>query len=217
MAVDWKTLSIAAGVGVAGALVIYTVRRGAPETRMPKMAAESPERLQTTPAGTTISSTCYRSGTGTPCSLLSLGGGDYLRSDAARAFVRMQRAALAEGWQGKTVNLRVESSFRTQKHQQRLWDRYQTEGYPKAATPGYSKHQSGVAVDIVMFPNENKDDWKKRCTRWTSRGSCIAPNRVSYSNNYRWLVANASRFGFRRTVASEPWHWVYTGSGSLFA
>jgi D-alanyl-D-alanine carboxypeptidase len=26
---------------------------------------------------------------------------------------------------------------------------------------------------------------------------------------YAWLAANACRFGFRRTVRSEPWHWEY--------
>lgn len=26
---------------------------------------------------------------------------------------------------------------------------------------------------------------------------------------FAWLEANARRFGFKRTVTGEPWHWEY--------
>jgi LAS superfamily LD-carboxypeptidase LdcB len=31
------------------------------------------------------------------------------------------------------------------------------------------------------------------------------------TNVYKWLAKNAAEYGFVRTVASEPWHWVYFG------
>jgi hypothetical protein len=58
-------------------------------------------------------------------------------------------------------------------------------------------------------------------------GSCNSGNlaaRPGYSNHQSgraidisnsrssWVVANASRFGFKRTVPSEPWHFEYTGA-----
>jgi len=52
-----------------------------------------------------------------------------------------------------------------------------------AAAPGYSNHQSGLALDLN-----------------TSEGSV-----------YDWLSAHGGTYGFARTVASERWHWEYQG------
>lgn len=53
------------------------------------------------------------------------------------------------------------------------------------ARPGTSKHERGLAVDV------------KNC---------------SYSSaNYRWLKANAGRYGFSATVRGESWHWSLGG------
>ncbi len=56
---------------------------------------------------------------------------------------------------------------------------------PPTARPGSSMHERGLAID---FRNCN------------SRGSAC----------YRWLSANASRFGLFN-LPSEPWHWSTTG------
>ena len=42
--------------------------------------------------------------------------------------------------------------------------------------------------------------------------SSADPNRLAMSRSpaYRWLVANAERFGFANYVF-EPWHWEWTG------
>lgn len=80
------------------------------------------------------------------------------------------------------VDLHVNSAFRSWAKQAELYALFQAGGN-LAAEPGYSNHQGGVAVDIE-----------------SANGTNAA---------YHWLVANAARFGFRRTVASEPWHWEY--------
>lgn len=54
--------------------------------------------------------------------------------------------------------------------------------YPVTARPGYSNHQSGQAVDF---------------------------NVTGFPEVYKWLVRNAIKFGFIRTVLSERWHWEY--------
>ena len=94
----------------------------------------------------------------------------------ARAFRAIQRPAAADGLQ-----LQVWSGFRTHERQAELYARWRAGYGNPAAKPGYSNHQSGRALDLVV------------------RDEQIAA----------WLAANARRFGFRRTVANEPWHWEY--------
>ena len=60
---------------------------------------------------------------------------------------------------------------------------------PPTARPGQSMHEQGLAVDF------------------TYDGALIS----SRSNpGFRWLSANAGRFGFRN-LPSEPWHWSING------
>ncbi|MBK7859076.1 MAG: FG-GAP repeat protein [Archangiaceae bacterium] len=101
----------------------------------------------------------------------------------ANAYSLMQRAAEAAG-----VPLRVVSGFRTMAEQRYLYSCYvncNCNACTLAASPGYSNHQSGHALDLN-----------------TAAGGV-----------YNWLAANAGRFGFARTVPSEPWHWEYWGGG----
>lgn len=75
------------------------------------------------------------------------------------------------------------SGHRSWAQQKYLYLLYQKGLGPRAARPGRSNHQRGTAVDISV-------------------GSV-------HTRTYEWLAANACRFGFRRTVSSEPWHWEY--------
>jgi hypothetical protein len=79
--------------------------------------------------------------------------------------------------------LSVTRAFATRAEQERLYALYKAGRGNLAAKPGYSNHQAGLAVDIAV-------------------GTTASPV-------YRWLHANAARFGFVRTVSSEPWHWEY--------
>jgi LAS superfamily LD-carboxypeptidase LdcB len=67
------------------------------------------------------------------------------------------------------------------------------------ASPGYSNHQDGLAIDFG--------------TGAAGKGLGVIGTRAWF---HRWLVANAARFGFR-PYAKEAWHWTYRatpGSGS---
>jgi len=55
------------------------------------------------------------------------------------------------------------------------------------ATPGYSPHQCGLAVDFSI------------------KGADKNPA-------YEWLVKNAYKYGFIRRVRHERWHWEYLGT-----
>jgi D-alanyl-D-alanine carboxypeptidase len=77
----------------------------------------------------------------------------------------------------------VISGHRSWAEQKYLYRLYRKGLGPRAARPGRSNHQRGTAVDISV--------------------------RNTSTLTYEWLAANACRFGFRRTVSSEPWHWEY--------
>ena len=108
--------------------------------------------------------------------------GFYLQSaptNAYAAFLRMRQAAMNEAG----LRMQLNSAFRTMGKQRELYQRYIKRGKPVAAYPGTSPHQMGLAVDIQ-----------------TNGGTLPI---------YKWLVGNSQRFGFYRTVASEPWHYHY--------
>jgi hypothetical protein len=106
--------------------------------------------------------------------------------NTANAYIAMQNAARAAG-----VNLRIVSGFRTMSQQQYLYGCYTNcncNNCNLAARPGYSNHQSGHALDL----------------------------NTSEAGVLNWLNNNGSRFGFRRTVPSENWHWEWWGNASDF-
>jgi LAS superfamily LD-carboxypeptidase LdcB len=83
------------------------------------------------------------------------------------------------------IEMTIRSGFRSQEKQQALYKEYRHGWGHLAARPGYSNHQSGKALDIY-----------------------ITDYRV-----YEWLKGHAAKFGFRRTVRGEAWHWEYVGGG----
>lgn len=93
--------------------------------------------------------------------------------NTAQAWRAMKAHAAREG-----VYLSLTSGFRTMDQQRYLYNLYLSGRGNLAARPGYSNHQSGLALDIG------------------TGGGALS-----------WLNRNASRYGFRRTVPSEPWHW----------
>ncbi|MBA3455568.1 MAG: D-alanyl-D-alanine carboxypeptidase family protein [Deltaproteobacteria bacterium] len=92
----------------------------------------------------------------------------------ARAFRAMQRAALEDN-----IELMIYSGFRTHERQTWLYRAWRAGVGNRAARPGFSNHQSGRALDLVVHDPET----------------------------LAWLDRHARRFGFRRTVPKEPWHW----------
>ena len=98
------------------------------------------------------------------------------------AYLAMQAAAADDG-----VRVRIVSGFRTMAQQQYLHQCFvdcDCNNCNLAAVPGTSNHQSGHALDL----------------------------NTSDPGVYAWLDRNAARFGFRRTVPSEAWHWEHWGA-----
>ena len=99
----------------------------------------------------------------------------------AKYFNIMQQHAAAAG-----VQLTPTSIFRTMSQQKDMKARKPT----KAAKPGYSNHQSGIAIDIGSGGGQ--------------------------ADSYQWLVQHAIKYGFVRTVIKETWHWEYRPGTKMF-
>lgn len=100
-----------------------------------------------------------------------------------RADAALQYVRMREAAAAAGLQLQLNSAFRSMKEQIELHQRYLNGTGNLAAKPGFSNHQGGIAVDIA--------------TGGTT------------SRVYVWLAGNAARYGFIRTVPSEPWHWEY--------
>lgn len=128
-----------------------------------------------------------------------------LRAEVAAAVVEMFAAGEAEG----AGAFQVQSAYRSYALQVDVYGGYvQREGQAAAdaqsARPGFSEHQTGLALDISPIPLSCP---LKACFGDTTQG--------------RWLADNAWRFGFllRYPVDKvevtgfmyEPWHFRYIG------
>ena len=129
--------------------------------------------LETTPES--ITTTGYKRGRAFKLRLVAVDW-TYMEARTARAFSEMKAAAADAG-----IELSIRSGFRTHERQQWLYAAWRAGYGNRAARPGFSKHESGSALDLTVYDS-------------ATRG---------------WLTANAQRFGFKRTVSDEPWHFEY--------
>lgn len=91
--------------------------------------------------------------------------------------------AMAKAARKAGITLAIRSGFRSHEKQKELYRRFRKGWGHMAARPGYSNHQNGRAVDIYI------DDYAV----------------------YEWLLKHAKKFGFKKTVRREAWHWEYVG------
>jgi D-alanyl-D-alanine carboxypeptidase len=124
----------------------------------------------------------------------------WLSPPAARAFLRMRRAAAEDG-----IELQVVSAFRSAEYQLGILRRKLERGLAideilrVSAAPGYSEHHSGRAIDL------------------TTPGCMALEEEFERSPAFAWLRRSARRFGFRLSyprrnphgIAYEPWHWCW--------
>lgn len=118
----------------------------------------------------------YLRGRRRPITVVEVQPGAWLEVEAALAFVGLWRAAQSDG-----ITFIATSAFRTQRKQRwlyRCFKQCSCNGCRPAARPGWSRHQTGRAIDVS----------------------------ISGPQAERWLKKNARRFGFRRPVKGEPWH-----------
>jgi hypothetical protein len=132
-----------------------------------------------------------------------------LRSAERETFAsyrRMVAAAVGEPSLGLQVDaagqlaaseklLKIVSAYRSREYQDQL--RKQSPNSGRAGLAVNSPHCTGRALDLYVGgePVSTKDENRALQTRGAV---------------YRWLVKNASRFGFQ-PYFYEPWHWEYVG------
>lgn len=131
--------------------------------------------------------------------LVSIGNGQFLHQDAARAFTAMQQAAKKDG-----IILTPISGFRSISQQDYLFygvakrRRQSLEERAKvSAPPGHSQHHTGFAIDI----------------------NSLNP---AFGNTkaFAWLQHHAQTYGFELSfphentqgISFEPWHWAWHGN-----
>jgi len=104
------------------------------------------------------------------------------------------------------LNAYVGSGFRPYSYQKELFDKYVNqmgleETLKKAAKPGFSEHQTGLAVDMVSGTN--------------------GLTSFKVTGEYEWMLENAANYGFilrypenKTSITGygyESWHWRYVG------
>ena len=118
----------------------------------------------------------------------------------AAAWRAMSAAALADG-----VILKIASAFRSIERQAEIVRAKLERGLSLdailevSAPPGYSEHHTGRAIDV------------------TTDGVPPLEDEFEKTEAFRWLSANAARFGFSLSYppgnaqgyAHEPWHWCH--------
>lgn len=94
----------------------------------------------------------------------------------------------------------AQSSFRTMSHQVQLFnDICGGRKCDAVATPGYSNHQTGYAIDFNM--GSGNSNGISGCVN--VGGVCTPPGDKTV---YNWLVKNASTYCYKQYV-KEYWHW----------
>jgi len=168
--------------------------------------------------------------------LEQIAGNRKMRKEAApfaRQLLAEARQAIAAS--GTNADIGIASAYRSASRQYQLWQQYfpnyyrrtqaQRQSLPggehsteavkvmsrfvgaRIATPGYSNHNKGLAIDI-----KNKDNgrWIRNSTR---------PQHVRAWRNswlWTWLTSNAHRFYFyQNTNINEPWHWEFRHQTNL--
>lgn len=129
--------------------------------------------------------------------------GQQLRAEVAQAARTMMDAAKAEG-----VTLTVSSAYRSYAVQQQTYQHWVSVNGQKvadqlSARPGYSEHQTGLAIDF------------------SSPEGCRLEECYEDTRAGRWLAKNAQNYGFilrfpkgQQAVTGylfEPWHYRYLG------
>lgn len=107
---------------------------------------------------------------------------------------------LFEEAQKHDLCLTVFSAYRSYEKQESIWNKNKDELY--VAKPGYSEHQTGLAVDL-------------------SRRDIGLTNNFMYTKEYVFLKNNAHKFGFINRYPEnkmlvtgylfEPWHYRFVG------
>jgi hypothetical protein len=111
-----------------------------------------------------------------------------------RAEAQLALAAMIDAAAGSSITIAIGGAHRTHEQQAMLWDALVATEPGRAARPGHSEHEAGLAVDVSFVPDAGAD----------------------------WAAANAWRFGYVLSYPRykekatgfryESWHFRFVGS-----
>lgn len=138
-----------------------------------------------------------------PEDLVEIENGQTLRKEAAEALERLKSEAKKEDHE-----IEVISGFRSFDTQKTVYSREvaaygQLQAETQSARPGYSEHQTGLAVDVGS-EGCNLDD----CFGNTKEGKWVAKNAHVYGFIVRYVSGKEDITGYK----PEPWHLRYIGT-----
>lgn len=120
-------------------------------------------------------------------------GNQSIKDEVYDYFIKMYKAAEEEG-----LKLIINSSYRTFEEQEKI---YNNSSDDYASRPGFSEHQTGLALDIITYN--------------------IVGNEFEDTDEFKWLQTNAHKYGFilrypkgkeyLTGYAYESWHYRYLG------
>ena len=138
-----------------------------------------------------------------PADLVFVGNNQQLRKEAAEALSKMLSEA-------KKANLTIQplSGYRSYATQVQVYNNEvaaygQAVADTESARPGYSEHQTGLAIDVGGGGCGIED-----CFGSTHEGKWVAENAYKYGYIVRYTEPKQAITGYR----AEPWHIRYVGS-----
>lgn len=131
----------------------------------------------------------------------------YLRQVAATALEEMFQGASNDG-----ITLKLGSAYRSAVTQDGLWNHYATIYSPERADrissrPGYSDHQTGLAVDIFQGMNSGLGEDLNESFKNTPEGQWLEVHAHEYGFIMRYPKDKEAITGYNY----EPWHFRYIG------
>lgn len=130
-----------------------------------------------------------------------------VRAEVAAAAERMFAAAAADG-----VTITVKSSYRSFDTQVSVYNGYvaskgETAADSTSARPGYSEHQTGLAIDIGDANADTACDFNS-CFADTAAGQWVAAHGTEHGFAVRYVPGAETITGY----LAEPWHLRYLGT-----
>lgn len=138
-----------------------------------------------------------------PVDLMAAGNNQQLRKEAADALLLLIAGAKQQG-----LTIQPLSGYRSYATQVQVYNNEvaaygQTVADTESARPGYSEHQTGLAIDVGGGGCGIED-----CFADTKEGKWLAENAYIYGYIVRYTAPKQSITGYR----AEPWHIRFVGT-----
>ena len=140
-----------------------------------------------------------------PANLITSPSGAVVQDVVSNDLESMLSAALADG-----VNITIVSSYRSYYTQSYVYGNYVAQNGQEltdtfSARPGFSEHQTGLAIDFGSSTNSSCNF--DVCYMTATEGAWLAAN----ASNYGFLLRYTEEKQYLTGYKAEPWHYRYVG------